>query len=328
LHSLEADVKRLEAELATARRAESVLETQKQENLQLKETIDRMRFDLDEARAVASNASKGGHGQTGTSASSVGGTLSRNLGDEISRRLSGAQTVMEDSEGEDEDGDSYVETVVTTQRTRVSTSKDHTRSRLIMQKVGNRKSSNSNHQGSGAVQGVSDEDHSHAYADMGTLTDPVEIRPLLDEEEVVAEAGPSTLTTPTMPQDHPPAYTADPDPINEQEVLDRAHPRRHGRDGIIDEEYDTLVEALGVRCNVLEEEIKLKKVEQEKRGTRECILGVRLSKLTISSRQEEHHSFKTQERSGRHPQHCLRHTGRSARAHGQSRHVDRCRFRA
>ena len=113
-------MKRLEADLATARRAESVLETQKQENLQLKETIDRMRFDLDEARATAANSGKSGHGRAGTSASSIGGTLSRNLGDEIGRRLSGAQSVTEGREEAEDEEDSFVETVVTTHRTRVS----------------------------------------------------------------------------------------------------------------------------------------------------------------------------------------------------------------
>lgn len=115
MQALEAEVKRLESELATARRAESVLEIQKQENLQLKETIDRMRFDLEEAKNNAANAGKG-HGRTATSNSSVEGTMSRNLGDEISRRLQDAQAVPEE---EDEEGDSYIETVVTTQRTRV-----------------------------------------------------------------------------------------------------------------------------------------------------------------------------------------------------------------
>jgi len=100
-----------------------VLETQKQENLQLKETIDRMRFDLDEARAAAANSGKSGHGRMGTSASSVGGTLSKNLGDEMIRKLSEAQPVAEEREDEEDEGDSFVETVVTTQRTRVSLSR-------------------------------------------------------------------------------------------------------------------------------------------------------------------------------------------------------------
>lgn len=95
--------------MSIARQAESHLETQKQENLQLKETIDRMRFELDEAR---SNNAASGHSR-GVTGSSGAPTLSRNLGAEISRRLEESQEVSEEEE------DSYVETVVTTQKTRV-----------------------------------------------------------------------------------------------------------------------------------------------------------------------------------------------------------------
>ena len=43
-------------------------------------------------------------------------TLSRNLGDELNRRLIDAERAKQESE----DGESIVETIVTTQRTRVS----------------------------------------------------------------------------------------------------------------------------------------------------------------------------------------------------------------
>lgn len=69
-----------------------------------------MRFELDEAR---SNNAASGHSR-GVTGSSGAPTLSRNLGAEISRRLEEAQGVSEEEE------DSYVETVVTTQKTRVS----------------------------------------------------------------------------------------------------------------------------------------------------------------------------------------------------------------
>jgi len=86
---------------------------QKQENLALKETIDRMRFELDEARSTASNSAGVSHIRSGTSGPQ---TLSRNLGDELNRRLQDAERVRQESE----DGESVVETMVTTQRTRVS----------------------------------------------------------------------------------------------------------------------------------------------------------------------------------------------------------------
>lgn len=111
---MESEIKRLESDLNTARQAEGYLETQKQENLQLKETIDRMRFDLEEARAAATNAT--GHTR-GPTSSSGPATLSRNLGDELHRRLLDAERVRE--EAVEEDAEEYVETVVTTQRTRV-----------------------------------------------------------------------------------------------------------------------------------------------------------------------------------------------------------------
>lgn len=114
---LEAEIKRVQIELTTARRAEGYLETQKQENLQLKETIDRMKFDLDEARAAATKGIGHVRGPTGSSGPA---TLSRNLGDELHRRLLDAEP-REETEGVDEDdAEDYVETVVTTQRTRVS----------------------------------------------------------------------------------------------------------------------------------------------------------------------------------------------------------------
>lgn len=117
---LESEVKRLEQDLRVARQAESHLEAQKQENLQLKETIDRMRFDLEEARSQ--NAA---HGHSRGATSSGAGTMSRNLGAEISRRLFEAEDKeipKEADEREDSEGDDYVETVVTTHRTRVSQS--------------------------------------------------------------------------------------------------------------------------------------------------------------------------------------------------------------
>lgn len=116
---LQGEVSRLEQDLQIARQAESHLETQKQENLQLKETIDRIRFELEEART--SNAAQG-HSRGATS--SGAGTLTRNLGAEISRRVMegrGSHTEADDREDDDNSDDGeYVETVVTTHKSRVS----------------------------------------------------------------------------------------------------------------------------------------------------------------------------------------------------------------
>ncbi|WVQ83168.1 hypothetical protein IAT38_005306 [Cryptococcus sp. DSM 104549] len=244
IQALESEVKRLESDLAIARQAESHLEVQKQENLALKETIDRMRFDLDEARAAAAGGSGGaghGRGTTSATASSAGGTISRNLGDELGRRLLDVEKV-EEEEGEGEDGESFVETIVTRQRTR---------------KIGGRPRS-PQPEGSSSTQPIIRIDEGiREYIDASTETDPL----------------------PTTPSEHatvsplPPAYTAEPEPINAAQVLERAHPRddashrhSHGRDELVEDEYEVIVDALGMRCEVLEEELRLRKVEREKRG--------------------------------------------------------------
>nr|XP_019005016.1 uncharacterized protein I203_01860 [Kwoniella mangroviensis CBS 8507]OCF68477.1 hypothetical protein I203_01860 [Kwoniella mangroviensis CBS 8507] len=225
VQALESEVKRLESDLSVARQAESHLDVQKQENLALKETIDRMRFDLDEARAQAANAAGSSGHRVQASGSSAGGTLSRNLGDELSRRLLDAQKLEEESdEGE------VVETVVTTQRTR---------------KKGTR-----------------------TTGQAGTLS---EEQPLIRIEEGIreyadAKAGPSRSDV----HEHPPAYTAEPEPINKAELISQIHPKRPGEvveyDADVDEEYAFLTNALGMRCTVIEEQMDAQRAEREKRG--------------------------------------------------------------
>ncbi|WVQ75920.1 hypothetical protein IAR50_005555 [Cryptococcus sp. DSM 104548] len=234
IQALEAEVKRLEGDISLARQAESHLQVQKQENLGLKETIDRMRFDLDEARAQAALAGNAGRGSNSATASSMGGTISRNLGDELGRRLVDVEKV-----GEEEDEDGFVETVVTTQRTR---------------RVGGRRSPVPQHEGSSGTQQepVYVEEGVREYVDAATATDS------------------SLLETPIS---SPPAYTPEPPPINVDQVLSRAHPktREHVRDlqeGVVDgeEEYQEVVGTVGVRCTVIEEEMRMRKMDKIKRG--------------------------------------------------------------
>lgn len=71
----------LEADLAIASHAQSALDEQKHENLFLKETIDRMRFDMDEMRA--SFQAEAGKDEKGIK--SQPNTISRSLGAEIDR---------------------------------------------------------------------------------------------------------------------------------------------------------------------------------------------------------------------------------------------------
>jgi len=87
----------LEQDLALAQQAQASLDEQKQENLMLKETIDRMRFDMDELRAgLASNAPGVGSGT-----SSAPSSVSRSLGAELLSKLTDdGGWIDEDDEGD------------------------------------------------------------------------------------------------------------------------------------------------------------------------------------------------------------------------------------
>lgn len=130
---LEETQARLLQELETARQAETYLDAQKVENLSLKETINRLRADLDELRLNSS----GGRSPGGVSMSRSGsrkdasddGTMGKSLEKELWRQLmagkveEGEEGDREESGGEESppDGDdSYIETFITTSRRRVS----------------------------------------------------------------------------------------------------------------------------------------------------------------------------------------------------------------
>lgn len=106
----------LSAELEVARSAVMSLDGHKQENLSMKETIDRLRFQLDELR----NAS------AGNSTGFRNGSVSNNLADEL--RLFEEQDDQDDTlseadtavESEQTDEDDYVETVITRRKVRSS----------------------------------------------------------------------------------------------------------------------------------------------------------------------------------------------------------------
>ena len=95
--SYEERLSQLEAELLHAQQTHSQLDEQKQENLMLKETIDRMRFEMDEMR----NLGAMGIGGTGSSSGSARGSVSKSLGAELLGKM-GAQWAMD--EDEDEEG--------------------------------------------------------------------------------------------------------------------------------------------------------------------------------------------------------------------------------
>lgn len=96
--SYEDRVAHLEEELAIAQQAHAQLDEQKQENLMLKETIDRMRFDLDEMRSAATHAAAGsGH-------SSAANTMSKSLGAELMGKM--GESWGGEDDGLEDEGDS------------------------------------------------------------------------------------------------------------------------------------------------------------------------------------------------------------------------------
>jgi chromosome segregation ATPase len=119
----EARVQSLEDELAAAHEAFAALNDQKQENLMLKETIDRLRYEMDELRTNAASAQRPGSG-----ASSRQASLSRSLGEEMRRGLFGlnddqdpddsiaeVETIVNE-EDEDTEGETEIQTIITRKR--------------------------------------------------------------------------------------------------------------------------------------------------------------------------------------------------------------------
>ena len=89
----------LEGELSVAQQAQAQLDEQKQENMMLKETIDRMRFDMDELRNSAHGLEKGSSGTA-----SAHGSVSKSLGAELLSKMKDGKWDLEDEEEEvDED---------------------------------------------------------------------------------------------------------------------------------------------------------------------------------------------------------------------------------
>lgn len=126
-------IAQIEAELSLAQQAHSQLDEQKQENMLLKETIDRMRFDMDEMRNNASAlGANSGH-------SSSSNTISKSLGAELAGKMKGAwgieenipedepddasegSTVVEAEESDSTEGEDVIQTIITRKkRVRVS----------------------------------------------------------------------------------------------------------------------------------------------------------------------------------------------------------------
>ncbi|GAA5828111.1 hypothetical protein JCM11251_002594 [Rhodosporidiobolus azoricus] len=117
---LQQTINRLEEDLGVARRAQDSLDDQKQENLLLKETIDKLRFEIDEMRANARKSQLlDGPMAPGSPAKSLAESLSKSLGREIAKQMAAQQDGSDSSdEGEDTAGeeDEVDDIVVTTHR--------------------------------------------------------------------------------------------------------------------------------------------------------------------------------------------------------------------
>lgn len=122
---LQAKAARLEAEINEVHQAVEDLEEQRHENLALRETIDRLRLDLDELRTQArlSASASGGAGLSRSASGSDGapGTIGRNLGRELAKRLKegGSQdalTVLDEAAKAETGSDGYEEEIITTRR--------------------------------------------------------------------------------------------------------------------------------------------------------------------------------------------------------------------
>ncbi|KAI0749810.1 hypothetical protein C8Q80DRAFT_648387 [Daedaleopsis nitida] len=122
----------LESELVVAQQAQAQLDEQKQENMMLKETIDRMRFDMDELRNSAHSLDKGG---TGSGTASAHGSVSKSLGAELLSKMKDGRWDMEDEEDEEEqssiemdatpeedetESEDYVQTIITRTKRKVA----------------------------------------------------------------------------------------------------------------------------------------------------------------------------------------------------------------
>jgi hypothetical protein len=124
-HNYKQRIQALHEDLESAQQAVAALDEPKQENLMLKVTIDRMRFDMDEMRMNAMGGRGGGMGE------SVQGSMSKSFGAELSRRMKEMDAweaeepeepeprdeeeiaVGEIDDGEETEGEDMLQTIIT-----------------------------------------------------------------------------------------------------------------------------------------------------------------------------------------------------------------------
>ncbi|KAI0313862.1 hypothetical protein OF83DRAFT_1064773 [Amylostereum chailletii] len=112
----------LEHEIAVAQQTQMTLDDQKHENLMLKETIDRMRFDMDELRnGLTSNTAANGTSQPSSISKSLGAELAGQLQGQPWQSESSASTALEELEIEnieESDGEDVIQTIITRKKRR------------------------------------------------------------------------------------------------------------------------------------------------------------------------------------------------------------------
>ncbi|GAA5992429.1 hypothetical protein JCM11641_002904 [Rhodosporidiobolus odoratus] len=117
---LQQAINKLEEDLGTARRAQDSLDDQKQENLLLKETIDKLRFEIEEMRSARRKSQfLDGAVAPGSPAKSLAESLSKSLGREIANQMAAQQdSDSSEDEGEETAGeeDEVDDIIVTTHR--------------------------------------------------------------------------------------------------------------------------------------------------------------------------------------------------------------------
>ncbi|KAH9945143.1 uncharacterized protein BXZ73DRAFT_38211 [Epithele typhae] len=124
----------LESDLAIALQAQAQLDEQKNENMLLKETIDRMRFDMDELRNMA-HSDKGG----GSGTASAHGSVSKSLGMELLNKMKDGKWELEEEdtdsepsieiegtpEEDDTESEDFVQTIITRTKRKVASRAKH-----------------------------------------------------------------------------------------------------------------------------------------------------------------------------------------------------------
>lgn len=124
---LEDRINQLTVDLELAQQAYSSLDDQKSENLLLKETIDRLRFELDEMRSNAAHALEQSKDGVPGNPASVGKTLGAEMAragvdpnaPQKQEEESEDETIVDETINQESDDDEYIQTVITKTRKRV-----------------------------------------------------------------------------------------------------------------------------------------------------------------------------------------------------------------